>query len=114
MVTPMIGELDDPEAIELLRSHFHALFEQPMPRQVVVNLEFVHYVNAQAIGVLLAHHFRLDRAGGCLANLSSARESWPFCIRSGDHAGRMPPEPRRGRSGRVARLRSDQRHRLAF
>jgi anti-anti-sigma factor len=66
VITPMIGELDDPEAIELLRSHFHALFEQPMPRQVAVNLEFVHHLNAQAIGVLLAHHLRLDRAGGAL------------------------------------------------
>lgn len=52
--------------IELLRSHFHALYEQPMPRQVVVNLEFVRRVSAQAIGVLLAHHLRLDRAGGAL------------------------------------------------
>ena len=66
VITPQIGELDDPEAIELLRSHFHALFEQPMPRQVVLNLEFVRHLNAQAIGVLLAHHLRLDRAGGAL------------------------------------------------
>jgi anti-anti-sigma factor len=66
VITPRIGELDDPEAIELLRSHFHAFFEQPMPRQVVVNLEFVNHLNAQAIGVLLAHHLRLDRAGGAL------------------------------------------------
>jgi anti-anti-sigma factor len=66
VVTPRTSELDDPEAIELLRAHFHYLFEQPMPRQVVVNLEFIHHLNAQAIGVLLAHHFRLDRAGGAL------------------------------------------------
>ena len=37
-----------------------------MPRQVVLNLEFVRHLNAQAIGVVLAHHFRLDRAGGAL------------------------------------------------
>jgi anti-anti-sigma factor len=66
VITPLTGELDDPEAIELLRSHFHALYEQPMPRQVVVNLEFVRHLNAQAIGVLLAHHLRLDRASGAL------------------------------------------------
>jgi anti-anti-sigma factor len=66
VVTPRIGELDDPEAIEHLRSQFHYLFEQPTPRQVVLNLEFVHHLNAQAIGVVLAHHFRLDRAGGAL------------------------------------------------
>ena len=66
VITPRLGELDDPEAIELLRSCFHSLFEQPMPRQVVLSLEFVHHLNAQAIGVILAHHFRLDRAGGSL------------------------------------------------
>ena len=37
-----------------------------MPRQVVLNLEFVRHLNAQAIGVVLAHHLRLDRAGGAL------------------------------------------------
>ena len=66
VVTPQISELDDPGAIELLRSHFHALFEQPKPRQVLVNLEYVQHLNAQAIGVLLAHHLRLDRSGGAL------------------------------------------------
>ena len=53
-------------AIELLREHLHALFDQPTPRHVVVNLECVRHLNAQAIGVLLAHHLRLDRAGGAL------------------------------------------------
>jgi anti-anti-sigma factor len=66
VVTPRSGELGDPEAIEHLRSYFHYLFEQPMPRQVVLNLEFVRHLNALAIGVVLAHHFRLDRAGGAL------------------------------------------------
>ena len=41
MITPQVSELDEAEVIELLRSHFHALYEQPMPRQVVVNLEYV-------------------------------------------------------------------------
>jgi anti-anti-sigma factor len=66
VITPQVTELDDNDVIELLRSHFHALYEQPVPRQVVVNLEFVRHLNAQAIGVLLAHHLRLDRAGGAL------------------------------------------------
>jgi anti-anti-sigma factor len=66
VITPQVTELDDPDAIEELRSLFHALYEQPMPRQVVLNLEFVRHLNAQAIGVLLAHHLRLDRAGGAL------------------------------------------------
>jgi anti-anti-sigma regulatory factor len=66
VITPQLPELDDPDAIEELRALFHFLYEQPMPRQVVMNLEFVRHLNAQAIGVLLAHHLRLDRAGGAL------------------------------------------------
>jgi anti-anti-sigma factor len=66
VVTPMLTELDDDNAIEVLRGHLHALFEQPTPRHVVVNLECVRHLNAQAIGVLLAHHLRLDRDGGAL------------------------------------------------
>ena len=66
VITPQVHELDDADMIELLRSHFHAFYEQPMPRQVVVNLEFVRHLNAQAIGVLLAHHLRLERSGGAL------------------------------------------------
>ena len=66
VITPQLTALDDPNAIEDLRAHFHALYEQPLPRQVVLNLEFVRHLNAQAIGVLLAHHLRLDRAGGAL------------------------------------------------
>jgi anti-anti-sigma factor len=66
VVTPQVSELDDAETIELLRSHLHALFDPPMPRQVVVNLEYIRHLSAAAIGVLLAHHLRLDRAGGAL------------------------------------------------
>jgi anti-anti-sigma factor len=66
VVTPVLTELDDDDSIEVLRSHLHALFEQPTPRHVVVNLECVRLLYAQAIGVLLAHHLRLDRDGGAL------------------------------------------------
>lgn len=66
VITPDVTELDEPEVIELLRSHFHALYEQPLPRQVVLNLEYVRHLTAQAIGVILAHHLRLDRASGGL------------------------------------------------
>ena len=93
VITPQVTELDDAELIELLRSHFHALYEQPMPRHVVVNLEFVRHLNAQAIGVLLAHHLRLDRAGGALRLCQTPRAgdgcpaSNPF-----DHPRGMPPD----------------------
>ena len=66
VITPVLTELDDDEAIEVLRGYLHALFDQPTPRHVVVNLECVRHLNAQAIGVLLAHHLRLDRDGGAL------------------------------------------------
>jgi len=64
VITPQMTDLDDGESIEMLRSHFQALFDQPLPRRVVVNLEYIGHLSAQAIGVLLAHHLRLDRAGG--------------------------------------------------
>ena len=49
-----------------LRQRLIELFEQPLPRKVVVNLEFVNHVSRQTIAILLAHHFRLDRAGGAM------------------------------------------------
>ena len=64
VITPQMSDLDDGESIEMLRSHFQALFDQPLPRRVVVNLEYIGHLSALAIGVLLAHHLRLDRAGG--------------------------------------------------
>ena len=66
VITPLLTDLDDDESIEVVREHLRALFDQPTPRHVVVNLECVQHLNAQAIGVLLAHHLRLDRAGGAL------------------------------------------------
>jgi anti-anti-sigma factor len=67
VITPQVGELESESAIEFLRAHLHALYEKKkVPRQVVVNLEYVSHVSGQAIGVLLAHHLRLDRSGGGL------------------------------------------------
>jgi anti-anti-sigma factor len=66
VVTPRTSALDDDEVIELLRDHFRRLFDQPLPRDVVVNLEYVGHLSGHAIGVLLAHHLRLDRVGGAM------------------------------------------------
>jgi len=66
VVTPQVGELESESTIELLRAHLQALYEKRVPRQVVINLEYVAHLSGQAIGVLLAHHLRLDRAGGGL------------------------------------------------
>ncbi len=66
VITPKLADLDDEGSNDLLRQYLQDRFEQPTPRQVVINLECVRHLNAQAIGVLLAHHLRLDRTGGAL------------------------------------------------
>ena len=66
VVTPESGELENDATIERLREHLHSLLAESVPRRVVISLEYVAHVSGQAIGVLLAHHLRLDRSGGCL------------------------------------------------
>ena len=66
VVTPQLQELDDEATLEALRSTLHSLQEQPLPRRVVVNLEFVNHLSRQAIALLLAHHVRLEWGGGAL------------------------------------------------
>lgn len=66
VVTPIVTDLDGEEANEALRLKLHELSERALPRRVVVNLEFVGRLTRQTIGVLLAHHLRLDRVGGGL------------------------------------------------
>ncbi len=66
VITPQIPELEDEAILEALRSRLAELFEEPLPRRVVVNLEFVNHLSRQTIALLLAHHFRLEWAGGGL------------------------------------------------
>jgi anti-anti-sigma factor len=66
VVTPMASALDDTDTIERLRAYLRALFDSQQPREVVINLEYAGHLSALAIGVLLAHHLRLDRAGGAM------------------------------------------------
>jgi anti-anti-sigma factor len=66
VVTPETSELENDATIERLREHLDALLGESVPRRVVINLEYVAHLTGQTIGVLLAHHLRLDRAGGCL------------------------------------------------
>jgi anti-anti-sigma factor len=66
VITPQLPELDDEATNDALRHRLIDLYEQPLPRRVVVNLEFVNHLSRQTIAILLAHHFRLDRAGGAL------------------------------------------------
>lgn len=66
VVTPQIQELDDDATLEALRSTLQTLQDRPLPRRVVVNLEFVSHLSRQAIALLLAHHVRLEWGGGAL------------------------------------------------
>jgi anti-anti-sigma factor len=65
VVTPLVPDVDGP-AVDPLRAELFAVFERPMPRRVVVNLAHVGHLSGRAIGVLVAHHLRLERAGGAL------------------------------------------------
>ncbi len=66
VITPLIWQLDDPERIEGIRKALLTLFDQPLPRRVVVNLDCVSSLTGRAVGILLAHHMRLARCGGSL------------------------------------------------
>jgi anti-anti-sigma regulatory factor len=66
VITPQLPELDDETALEALRDKLQSLYEELLPRRVVVNLEFVNRLSRQAIAMLLAHHFRLEWGGGAL------------------------------------------------
>jgi len=72
VVTPLIPELDEPEAVDAFRNGLLGLAASGLSRRVVVNLTHVNHLSGQAIGVLVAHQLRLDRSGGalrvCLAN----------------------------------------------
>ncbi len=66
VITPQLPELEDEATLEALRSKLAILFVEPLPRRVVVNLEFVNHLSRQAIALMLAHHFRLEWTGGAL------------------------------------------------
>ncbi len=72
VVTPVETDLCSEEAIGRLRDALVGLADRGMPRRVVLSLAHVGQISSRAIGVLVAHHFRLDRTGGalrvCLAN----------------------------------------------
>ncbi len=66
VVTPKLPNLEEDPDIDAIRGALHGLIEQALPRRVVVNLENVDQLAPRAIGVLLAHHLRLDDLGGSL------------------------------------------------
>jgi anti-anti-sigma factor len=66
VVTPLIPELDEAEEVDAFRNGLHALEAARLPKRVVINLTHVGHLSGRAIGVLVAHHLRLDRSGGAL------------------------------------------------
>lgn len=66
VVTPVLNELDGEEVNEALRLRLLELAEESLPKRVVINLEFAARLSRQTIGVLVAHHLRLGRAGGAV------------------------------------------------
>ena len=66
VVTPLTAELDGEPTIGLLRTELQALYDRDLPRRVVVNLTHVGHLSGRAIGILLAHHLKLDQVGGAL------------------------------------------------
>jgi anti-anti-sigma factor len=66
VVTPRLAGLDDETTIDGLRAGLEALSNQYRSRRIVVNLAHVGHISGRAIGVLLAHHLRLNRDGGAL------------------------------------------------
>ena len=66
VVAPLSAELDEERTIGPLRDELLSLFERPYPRRVVVNLTHVAHLTGRAIGVLLAHHLKLESDGGAL------------------------------------------------
>jgi anti-anti-sigma factor len=66
VVTPRLSALDDEESVDGLREALGSLADRHGTRRIVVNLAHVGHVSGRAIGVLLAHHLKLDRDGGAL------------------------------------------------
>lgn len=66
VITPTLGELADEPTVEALRAALNELLECGRPTRVVVNLDLVATLSSRAIGLLLSHALRLERAGGAL------------------------------------------------
>ena len=59
-------DLNDEGTVAPIRAELQILFDMDFPRRVVLNLEQVRYLSSRAVGMLLAYHQRLERAGGKL------------------------------------------------
>jgi anti-anti-sigma factor len=72
VVTPLAADFDEQGDVDALRDGLISLASRKLPNRVVLSLTNVSHLSGRAIGVLVAHHLRLDRSGGalrvCLAN----------------------------------------------
>ena len=66
VVIPQATDLDDEPTIDALRDVLASLFDRHPSRRIVIDLVHVGHVSGRVIGVLLAHHLRLDRDGGAI------------------------------------------------
>jgi anti-anti-sigma factor len=66
VVSVLAQEMRDEDQVAPIRHELMTLMEQPVPKNVVLRLDRVNFLSSSAIGMLLAHHQRLARAGGGL------------------------------------------------
>lgn len=66
VVTVRPHDLDDESTVGPFRYELQTLFEQALPRRVVLDLENVDYLSSRAVGVILAFFQHLEREGGTL------------------------------------------------
>jgi anti-anti-sigma factor len=71
VVTPLNSHVVEELDVEALRQELLEQLDKVLPRRVVVNLQHVISLSGAAVGMLVAHHLRLDRVGGAL-RLSAA------------------------------------------
>ena len=66
VVTPLDPQLLSGADVTVFRDELAALLVGAVPHRVVLNLKLVARLSNAAIGILVAHHVRLDRVGGAL------------------------------------------------
>jgi anti-anti-sigma regulatory factor len=66
VITPLDPALLSGTDITVFRDELATLLAGPVPHRVVLNLKLVARLSNAAIGILVAHHIRLDRIGGAL------------------------------------------------
>ncbi len=66
VLTPLDPQLLSGTDVSIFRDELAELLGATAPHRVVVNLKLVNRLSNAAVGILVAHHIRLDRMGGAL------------------------------------------------